>query len=99
MLTLSVVLFFSLVLNRNCQIIPLRFHFSIDLLRQYQHFSLINLIEDVEYNVTPEQIFEIIVQSILKRHTWSLKVLDVWRKVSPSDILKGNVYWMGNSDV
>ncbi len=85
MLTISVVLFFCLVLNRNCQIIPLRFHFSIDLLRQYQHFSLINLIEDVEYNLTPEQIFEIIVQSILKRQF-------------PSVIVKGNFYWIGNYD-
>jgi len=57
-LTIEVVLLFCLVLNTNYEIIPLRFLFSIDLLGQYKYFSLINLIEDVESNLTREQMLE-----------------------------------------
>ncbi|CAF1061127.1 unnamed protein product [Adineta steineri] len=45
-----------------------------------------------------EQDFEIILQAILKRDTWALKVFDAWGKPLPSGILKGNTYWVGSYD-
>jgi hypothetical protein len=45
-----------------------------------------------------EKDFEIIVQALLKRETWALKVFDAWGKPIPSGILKGNTYLVGNYD-
>ncbi|CAF0747409.1 unnamed protein product [Adineta steineri] len=45
-----------------------------------------------------EQNFEIILQGVLKRDMWAMKILDAWGKPLPSGILSGHVHWMGNYD-
>ncbi|CAF4007839.1 unnamed protein product, partial [Rotaria sordida] len=71
MLTIALFLLFSVLLNTNSQFIPLRFDLAINRLRQYQHFSLINLIKDVEYNLTPEQMLEYMSLSLSNNKTSS----------------------------
>jgi hypothetical protein len=45
-----------------------------------------------------ERDFDLIVQALLKREMWALKVIDAWGKPLPSSILKGNIYWVGDYD-
>ncbi|CAF0804992.1 unnamed protein product [Adineta steineri] len=45
-----------------------------------------------------EQDFEIILQGVLKRDMWAMKIFDAWGKPLPSGILSGHVHWMGNYD-
>jgi hypothetical protein len=45
-----------------------------------------------------ERDFELVLESVLKRDLWALKVLDSWGKPLPSGILTGNIYWVGNYD-
>jgi hypothetical protein len=45
-----------------------------------------------------EQDFEIILEAVLKRETWAMKVFDSWGKPLPSGVLKGNIYWTGSYD-
>ncbi|UJR11689.1 hypothetical protein I4U23_015870 [Adineta vaga] len=58
MLTISLFVLFSLLLNTISQIIPLRFDLAIDRLQEYQQISLNNLLKHVEFNLTPEQMLE-----------------------------------------
>ncbi|CAF1430753.1 unnamed protein product [Rotaria sordida] len=69
MLTITLFLLFSILLNTNSQFIPLRFDLAIDHLRQYQYFSSSNLIKDVEYNLTPEQMLEYMSLLLLNNKT------------------------------
>ncbi|CAF4095985.1 unnamed protein product, partial [Adineta steineri] len=45
-----------------------------------------------------EQDFEIILQGILKRDMWAMKIFDAWGKPLLSGLLSGHVHWMGNYD-
>ena len=45
-----------------------------------------------------EKDFETAVEALVKRETWALKVFDAWGKPLPSDILNGNLYWVGSYD-
>lgn len=69
MLTIAVLLLFSFLLNTNCQILPLRFDLAIDRLHQYEYISATNLIEDVEYNLKPEQMLEYMSLSLSNNET------------------------------
>ncbi|CAF1187897.1 unnamed protein product [Didymodactylos carnosus] len=69
MLTVTLSVLLSLLSNTNSQIIPLRFDLAINRLLQYQHFSLANLIKDVDYNLTPEQMLEYMSLSLSNNET------------------------------
>ncbi|CAF4034673.1 unnamed protein product, partial [Adineta steineri] len=58
MLTITLFLLFSVLWNINSQFIPPHFDSAINRLRQYQYFSPIDLLKDVEYNLTPKQMLE-----------------------------------------
>jgi hypothetical protein len=59
--------------------------------------SYISLFSNNE--TTPcERDLDLIVQALLKREMWALKVIDAWGKPLPSSILKGNIYWVGDYD-
>ncbi|CAF1487135.1 unnamed protein product [Rotaria sordida] len=58
MLAMEFFLLFFLLLNTNAQIIPLRFDLVIDRLLRYENFSSTNLINNVDYNLTPEQMLQ-----------------------------------------
>ncbi|CAF1073401.1 unnamed protein product [Adineta steineri] len=58
MLTITLFLLFSVLWNINSQFIPPQFDLAINRLRQYQYFSPIDLLKDVEYNPTPKQMLE-----------------------------------------
>jgi hypothetical protein len=69
MLTVVLLLFCTLFSNTISQIIPLRFDHAIDRIRQFQGISFINLIQDVQYNFTIEQMLKDISFSISNNKT------------------------------
>ncbi len=73
MLTVVVIIFCSLLSNTISQIVPLRFDQAIHRLYQYQHFSPKDLVNDVQYNLTPEKISEYMSVSILNNNNTQCK--------------------------
>ena len=58
MATVVLSLLFFLIPNIISQIIPLRFDFAIDQLRQQQRYTHLDLNNYADYNLTPEQMLE-----------------------------------------
>jgi hypothetical protein len=45
-----------------------------------------------------ERDLEVIIEALMKRETWAMKVFDAWGKPIPSGILRGNTYLVGDYD-
>jgi hypothetical protein len=58
MLTVGLFVLYSLLSIVSSQFVPPRFDLAIKRLRQYQNFPSANLIKDVQYSITPEQMLE-----------------------------------------
>ncbi|UJR38468.1 hypothetical protein I4U23_031136 [Adineta vaga] len=71
----------------------LEYNFTPDELLERMSSSLSN-------NKTNEcdHDFEMILQAVMKREMWAIKIIDAWGKPLPSGVLTGNVYWVGNYD-
>ena len=69
MLSLVVIFVCSLFSNTISQLIPLRFDQAIERLNDYRRISPDDLMKNLEYNLTPEKIFEYINSSKFNNQT------------------------------
>jgi len=73
MLTIVVFFFCFFFSNIISQIIPLRFDQAIHRIYQYENFSPKDLIKDIQYNLTPEQMLEYMSFSVTNNKTIQCK--------------------------